>query len=321
MRISTLRFAVVAATAVAVLAPGGVASADPSIAEIEAQIDTAWNSLEPTIEEYNKVHSALKANQAKYDELQKTLEPLELQVDLALSRVGAIAARTYKNGAMSTLTVLLDSGSPEALLGQLSIINQLSRNEMLEISAVKDMRDKYLADKAALDALLAELGTQDADLAAKKKTIQADITSLQKLRQQVYGTAAAIGELRPVACPYVYISGAAGTAASRACAQIGKKYVYGSAGPSTFDCSGLTQYAWSGGASLPHNAAGQYAGITHVSRADLRTGDLVFYYSPIHHVGIYVGGGWIVHAPQTGDYVRMAKVDRSGVSQYYGRPA
>lgn len=85
--------------------------------------------------------------------------------------------------------------------------------------------------------------------------------------------------------------------------QVGKSYVYGAAGPSSFDCSGLTMMAWSqSGVSLPHSSSAQYSSGPHISESELQPGDLVFYYSPISHVGIYIGNGMIVHAsnPRTG---------------------
>jgi cell wall-associated NlpC family hydrolase len=271
--------------------------------------------------DFNRVHSSLQANKAKVAELEKTLKPLELQVDLALSRVSGIAVQAYKAGSASTLSALLNSGSPDSLLDQLSVLNQMSRKQLADISTVKETRNRFLADKQALDALVTQLTAQDADLAGKKKSIESQIASLQTLRQKVYGTAGSTGDLKPVNCPFEYVGGAAGAAATKACQQISKRYVYGAAGPSTFDCSGLTMYAWAGGKSLPHNAADQYKQITHVTRANLRTGDLVFYGSPIHHVSLYVGGGWVVHAPRTGDVVRMAKIDGPGSPSGYGRPA
>ena len=95
--------------------------------------------------------------------------------------------------------------------------------------------------------------------------------------------------------------------------QIGKPYKWAAAGPDSYDCSGLTMYAWSAaGVQLPHSAAGQYDMLPKVSRASLAPGDLVFYGSPIHHVGIYEGGGIMIEAPQTGENVRRASIDRSG---------
>jgi cell wall-associated NlpC family hydrolase len=107
-------------------------------------------------------------------------------------------------------------------------------------------------------------------------------------------------------------SGGAQTAINTARAQLGKPYRYAGAGPDTFDCSGLTMYAWaSAGVSLPHSSQAQFASLPHVAQSQLAPGDLVFFGSPIHHVGMYLGGGMMIHAPQTGDVVKISAVWRS----------
>jgi cell wall-associated NlpC family hydrolase len=92
-------------------------------------------------------------------------------------------------------------------------------------------------------------------------------------------------------------------------AQVGKAYVYGAAGPSAFDCSGLTMMAWAqAGVSLPHSSSAQYSSGPHVAASDLRPGDLVFYYSPISHVGMYIGNGMIVNALNPGAGIRVSSL-------------
>jgi cell wall-associated NlpC family hydrolase len=113
----------------------------------------------------------------------------------------------------------------------------------------------------------------------------------------------------------------AGAAVQAATAQLGKPYEWGGAGPDSFDCSGLTMWAWrAGGVGLSHSAAAQYSETAHVSLADIQPGDLVFYGSPISHVGIYVGGGQMINAPHTGDVVRYASIDHGGMPVGIGRP-
>ena len=113
--------------------------------------------------------------------------------------------------------------------------------------------------------------------------------------------------------PVVASSGAAQVAVDTAMAQRGKPYVWAAAGPGSFDCSGLTAYAYhAAGISLPHSSALQATMGQAVSRANLQPGDLVFFYSPISHVGIYIGNGQMVHAPTSGDVVKVARVDDMG---------
>jgi cell wall-associated NlpC family hydrolase len=91
---------------------------------------------------------------------------------------------------------------------------------------------------------------------------------------------------------------------------IGTPYQYGGTSPETgFDCSGFTMWAWAhAGVYLPHSSASQYASLPHVAQSDLQAGDLLFFYSPISHVGMYVGGGQMIHSPTTGSVVSVVSV-------------
>nr|WP_240942111.1 C40 family peptidase [Planosporangium thailandense] len=304
----------------------GPAFADPapSPGDLEAQIQQQWDTLEPTIEQYNAVHGQLTANQAKAASLQDQLQPLQLQVDMAMSNIGTIAANVYKGGRSSTVNALLSSGSPTALADQLTLLDMVARAQHEQISSVASMVDKYAADKATLDALIVQQAKQDADLAARKKKIEDQISQLQRLRLQAYGASGgATGALKPVACPFEYTGGPGGTAAQKACSLIGKPYIWAAAGPNGYDCSGLTMVAWAAaGVKLDHLASAQRAESKRISRADLRPGDLIFFGSDTHHVGIYVGGNWMVHAPNTGDHVRMAQLTGyyAANASGYGRP-
>lgn len=95
-------------------------------------------------------------------------------------------------------------------------------------------------------------------------------------------------------------------------AQLGKPYSYGTAGPSTFDCSGLTMYSWAAaGVSIPHSSRSQFSVLPHVPMDALAPGDIVFFGRPVHHLGMYIGGGQMIHAPQTGDVVKVSPFYRS----------
>ncbi|GLZ56649.1 NlpC/P60 family protein [Micromonospora parva] len=315
----TTALAALAGIAVVLTGSATAAHADPSVAEIERQIDADWNKLEPIIERHNATRIDLAAKRKQADALAARIAPLERQVDAAMDKVGALAARAYKGENVLTVNAVLGSRSPSEVVGQLEMLDRFAHNQQKDVREVADLRDQLAAQKAPLDEMVAQLTRTEAQLAAKKKQINEEIDRLQKLRLKVYGNGGG-GPLRPAPCPGSYPGGAAGTAVKFACAQIGKPYVWGAEGPNSYDCSGLMLAAWAkAGVSLPHNAAAQSRVTKNVSRGDLRPGDLVFYYSDIHHVGMYVGGGWVVHASQAGQPVKMKKVD-DGPIHSYGRP-
>lgn len=295
------------------------AHAEPSVAEIEKQIDVAWNQLEPIIEKHNATRQDLAVKQKQADALAKKIQPLQLQVDMAMGKVSDMAVRAYKGDNASAINAILTTDSPTMLADQLTILDQFARRQQHDVQAVVDLKEKYAAQKAPLDTLVAQLTRTEADLAAKKKQIDAEIDRLQKLRIKVYGNGGG-GPLAPAPCPSEYPGGGAGIAVKYACQQIGKLYVWGAAGPNNFDCSGLMLAAWAkAGVTLPHNAAAQRRVTAYVKRADLRPGDLVFYYADLHHVGMYVGNGWVVHASQAGEPIKMKRVDE-GTIHSFGRP-
>jgi cell wall-associated NlpC family hydrolase len=301
--------AVVISIAAVGLLPSTHAYAEPTVGEIEKQIDAAWEKLEPVIEQYNKVHSQLQANRKKSADLLARSRPLRLQVDLAFAKVGDLAARQFKLGPVSGVNAVLSNGSPQALTDQLAMLDYIARSNAKQVAGVAALRDRYDADRNKIDGLIAQQKKQDAELAARKKVIQAEVDRLQKLRAKV-GPPPSNSSLYIGNCPAVYIGGAAGTAVKTACAQIGEPYVWGADGPNSFDCSGLTQYAWkAAGVLLTHYTGAQWTEGTPISRANLRPGDLVFFYSDLHHVGMYVGNGLLVHASRAGVPVKMARMD------------
>jgi len=315
--------AAVGVSAAFVLFGGAAAHAAPSAAEVERQIDTAWNKLEPIIEQHNATRLELARQRARQVALAQQIQPLQMQVDLAMSRVGEIAVRIYKGGRTSAMNALLTSGSPTTLADQLAFLDQVARDQQSQIRNVAETKARYESQKAPLDQTVAQLARTEADLAAKEKQINTELKRLEALRRQLYGTSAGSSAPapRPANCPSANPGGKAGIAVTFACAQIGKMYQWGAAGPNTYDCSGLTMAAWNkAGVSLPHNAAAQRSAIPYISRANLRPGDLVFYYSDLHHVGMYVGGGWIVHASRAGEPVKMRAMDSGGNIHSYGRP-
>jgi len=302
------------------LAPGVPAFASPSPGQIEAQIDAAWNQLEPLIEQYNRVHGQLQETQARIAAMQQQIAPVQAQVDAAQDRVGVVSARLYKTGP--GLLALIRSGGPAAFADQLTTLEQLAHQRWQQVSTAVAALDRYADARKPLDALQAQLTAQQTDLSTRRTTIENQLRNLQKLRPTAYSSAPqTIGALRPVPCPVEYYGDRGSRAALKACGLIGRPYVWGAAGPQAYDCSGLTMVAWASvGVSLGHYTGWQWNEGVPVSRANLRPGDLVFWYSDLHHMGIYVGGGWVVHAPHTGDFVRMAPLERGLPTAGYRRP-
>src|SRR6266536_1914469 len=186
------------------------------------------------------------------------------------------------------------------------------------------------------DAQQAAQVLQDAQgrLGAKKRQVDQTVSRTEELLAQVKAadrakllaaanngssSSSSSGGSTPVSFPKVAASGGAAKAVAYAKAQVGKPYSYGGTGPGSFDCSGLTMMAWAqAGVSLPHSSSAQYSATRRVSAGELQPGDLIFYYSPISHVAIYVGGGMQVAATHTGDYVRLQAL-HTGITGY-GRP-
>ena len=172
-------------------------------------------------------------------------------------------------------------------------------------------------------ATLVAQAQQQAALAAQRRAQQLVLAqqqaALASQRNQV--TPVANIQTTPVQTTPVPVGGGAAHAVALALQEIGKPYVFGAAGPNVFDCSGLTSYVWGqSGVSLPHSAAAQYDSIPHIPLVDLQPGDLVFYYSPIDHVAIYIGGGNVVVADNPSYPVAVRSVYWDGVPVGAGRP-
>lgn len=315
----TTALAALVGTAVILTGGATAAHADPTVAEIEAQIDKDWNRLEPVIEQVNATREDLAAKRKQAAVLARQIAPLQVRVDQALAQVGGLAADAYKGNNLSTVNALLGSRSPSEVVDSLELLDRFAHRQQQQVRSVAELRDQLAAKKKPLDEMITKLARTEAQLAAQKKQIDAEIARLQKLRLKVYGNGGG-GPLRPALCPAGYPGGSAGVAVKFACAQIGKIYVWGAAGPDHYDCSGLTMAAWGrAGVSLPHNARQQHDVTRRVSRSELRAGDLVFYYSDLHHVAMYVGNGWVVHASQSGKPITMKRVDDGQINSY-GRP-
>ena len=300
--------------AVATPASATPASATPVATPVLANPS---DDLEQVIEEYDKVSGLLAIDQAKANNLAATVKSLDKKLATAQAQLLPVVHRVYEVGTVTPVRMLLDAGSTQALVDQLGMADAFARHQHAQIHAFLAARAKAVAGKKTLDTAIVTLTRRKADLAAKKRTILAGIAAQQAIARRVTDTTSPT-PLRPAACPFTSIGGPAAIAVRTACAQIGKPYLWAAAGPNRFDCSGLMVYAWArAGVHLRHFTGWQWADATPVTAAQLRPGDLVFFFPPrMHHVGMYVGGGWIVDAPHTGDVVRMERMNIRPIGGY-----
>ena len=303
-----VRAMLVSAISAGIVVPATVVFAAPSAGDLQRQIDEASANLEKIVEQYNKVNDDRQATQAAQATLATQLAPLQARMDEAYASVGDLAVKAYKGAPLGTGTALLEAGSPAALIDQLTMLDQIGRQRRTEIDGYAQAKAKYDGQRKQLDDALALQTAQQKDLEARKAKIDSDLNNLYALRTKAYGTPT---EPRGVSWsgPVPAISGSAGVAVRYAYGAIGVPYVWGGETSQGYDCSGLTKAAWgAAGKSLPHNAASQWSVTAHIPRSQLQPGDLVFYVG-LGHVGIYVGGNQIIHAPHAGTNVQLAGID------------
>ncbi|WP_433530783.1 NlpC/P60 family protein [Micromonospora sp. CA-263727] len=301
----------VAAAAVGAGLLAAPAYAAPSVDEIEAQIDKQWRQLEPTIEQYNKVRAQLRVNRQKSASLEKKIQPLALETELAMNRVADMASRYYITGPSQDLGAVLLNAKPDTLGEQMAFLNRLAEEERRQLEGVMKVRKKYDDQKAKLDTLIASQEKQEKELAAKKKKIDVEIKRLER--------SLPVTTVKTTNCPTIngVVSAAARTAIKVACEQVGKPYVWGATGPNSFDCSGLTQYAYkAAGIYLTHFTGAQWNEGKAIARADARPGDLVFFRSDLSHVGLYLGNNQMVHSPRAGKPVNVSPITTMPVAGF-----
>ncbi|MFB9239285.1 NlpC/P60 family protein [Plantactinospora siamensis] len=302
-----LRTLAMAGVSAVLVAPASVVQAAPSASELTQQINQKSAELEKKVEAYNRLNEEIKKNKADAAVLNTKIGPLQQQVEQARTQVGQLAATAYMTGGLSTAGALLETSSPDQLATNLGTLDQLARDRKQKVSGFSRSQQQLLAEKAQLDTTLAQQNAQAKELDAGKKKIQGDLDKLNAMRKAAYGKAHTSSGKYTGTVPAV--SGKAGTAVRYAYNAIGTPYVWAADGPNGYDCSGLTMAAWrAAGKSLPHNAAMQWDTVSHIGRGSLQPGDLVFY-SGLGHVALYVGGGKVIHAPQTGEDVKLASVD------------
>jgi cell wall-associated NlpC family hydrolase len=303
---------------------GSPASAAPSQAKLEAQLEQLNRQADQLVEEYNQSRLALARVRKIRDAMRQQADGAEQNVKTLQASLGARAAAAYVQGAGNTLAAVLDSDDPASAIDRVQVLELLASHDgdLLDRLALAgkayDSRKRDLADAEREAA--AEVDRLDAKKAEVERAAARTRELLRQLKARGTPSPSATPSPAPSPPPSGGGSGAGAIAVRYAMAQVGKSYCYGGAGPGCFDCSGLTMRAWGqAGISLPHSSAAQYGVGRHVSASELQPGDLVFYYQPISHVSIYIGNGQRVSATHTGDYVRVQSLGSDIVG--YTRPS
>ena len=301
----------------------------PTVEQVRQRVDDLNDQAEAATERYNDLRERIASLKVRLTAAEQKLAEQTKAVARAREALGQVAADTYKAGDLATLSVFL-SDNPDKYVAANGLLVSLGdrkaqamqavlREQQLRVATMTDVQEqqqrleKARTDQQAarleVERKLSEATAQLARLSAQDRgrlgTLRAgrERTSLEDLGF----TVPASGRLRCDDVPILATDARVKKVLDYACAQLGDPYRWAGSGPSTFDCSGLTMMAWKqAGVSLPHSSQMQATFGTKVSPDELRPGDLVFFRSSLSHVGIYVGKGLMLHAPRTGDVVRLA---------------
>jgi cell wall-associated NlpC family hydrolase len=322
----TTAFAIagVAAGSALLVQPGAQAE---TLSQAKADYNHKMQQSEAATEAYNSANAQAAALQQKINSLQAQIATDTADMASLQKAMGLQAAQQYETGGMSDSLKLALESSPQSYLYQALTNNEVSAQEArllktLATEKAQVAQDQKLAasEMAQQQAAVASARTNKANAIAATAKAKEVISSLTAAEQQQI-TSGGGSNLNTVNVP---VSGRAAAAVAYAKSKLGDSYVYAAAGPSTFDCSGLTMMAWEqAGVSLPHNAAAQYDDIAHISLSQAQPGDLLFYLDggSIGHVGIYIGDGMLIDAPHPGAYVREISLSNIGMTLAgVGRP-
>jgi len=285
------------------------ATAKPDLETVKKQVEKYDHLAEQASERYNDAQVKLAQTRTKLNALNADLGRQQQTVDAMRKQVAAMVVAQYQGDALSTTSQVVLSSNPDAFLDNLNAVSAYNAQRGQVMKQFTTQLDRLKLRKAAvkdeakrLSALQDKMAAQKAEIDDKSAKAQALLDKLEAAARTEILSGGWTGDI-----PDVAASGRAAAAVKFAMAQVGKAYVYGASGPNAYDCSGLTMRAWGmAGVGLPHSSSAQQGSGVRVSECELRPGDLVFYYSPVSHVGMYIGHGLIVNALNPSAGVRVS---------------
>jgi cell wall-associated NlpC family hydrolase len=305
-----------AAVALALLVPGesslaqpaGRTGSTPTMAALIVQAKQLEFQINALSEQYDGLRIQLGRAQADEQFAEAATARDEASLAVGQQAVAQLAAENFMNAGLDPTLQALTAGNPEQFLSQASVITELDQSSSAKVSTLRVAADQAQRDKQVADQQLATVNALQAQMNAKKNTIQAKIDVVNSAAfKQAMATFEQTGQYPDIPIPTANTVGA--QALQAALSKRGDPYVWAAAGPAAFDCSGLVVWAFAQvGITLPHYTGDLWNSGVHVPRSDLEPGDLVFFYPDISHVGIYIGDGLMVDAPDFGLTVRVEPV-------------
>ncbi|GAA1882872.1 C40 family peptidase [Streptantibioticus ferralitis] len=307
-------FVIAGAASATAFTDTGHADPKPAPDQVKSQVDALYQQAEQATQKYDAVKALADSARTQLTSLQDQLARRTQEINKSRDRLGSVAAAQYRSGEPDPAMRLMLSSRPDQYLERASMLQQVGTNQAATLGGLttQERQAQALRDQAGRRLTLLE--ASERELATAKEAVTSELDHARDLLGQLTGSqdtaphapAPAPGTAHPqVQAP----NSRAAQAVSFAHAQLGKPYVWGATGPNSYDCSGLTQAAWSAaGVSLPRTTYSQINSGARVPASQLQPGDLVFFYSSVSHVGLYIGDGQMIHAPHPGAPVRISPV-------------
>ena len=307
----------VMAGGLALFATGAGAAPQPTVDQVQARVNQLTSQFDKVSEQLDQASQQLSAAQSRLSQVRLRLDHANSQFQTAQASVAQNAAAAFEDTGATSIAGVLTSGDPSVVLQQGALLMEVSGNRsaqakqlLIDASQLAGVEQEMQRTETGIAGLKQQLAGHKSSLGKLIDTQKATLASLTVPQQQAV-TNHSIGGSGTTSATYTgTTSTQGGKAVAFAYAQLGKPYQWGATGPGSFDCSGLAQAAWAAaGVSIPRTTYAQWAALPHISTSALEPGDLL-YFDGIGHVAIYVGGGYLIDAPQTG--MDVQKVPLSG---------